>query len=224
MPCNPSVYHAKKADEFNNPGTQDVEEENFKYYQNDEYENPEKGENQYIKTIEKPLEVKLDELKKNPKGGEAYTCYESSLLGEIMLDKREEQDMNVGLKESTPLKLQIIGGEPFGVLNQNTLESDRRPIPVVDKEKNIVLTPKTKEEQEAYNEFMNDLLERLAKAHNMQVDDVFKFVMTLGCDTINFEKVNHALLKLTEEAQPAHKKAVLPSKKSVINTKSKPIR
>jgi hypothetical protein len=226
---HPSVYYTIKTDQFNLEGLEgnpDTGRNLEKWYGNQEYDNPtnsdgSKTQSHYQKTVSKPLEQRLDELK-SVGVTDAYGTLQPK-DPEVFLVKRIV-DEYCDLKEGTPMKQHVISSEPFGTNYQNTFESERKQVPKLDKEKNIVLTPNTKEEQESHNQFLQDILEQLGKAHNMSKDDVMKFILSLSCETLSFEKVNHALLKATEESQNQPRKAVITTKKPAKHTKADPIR
>lgn len=221
---HPSKYYVKKT--LKNEEA-DGEKQLSEWFQNTEYDQKPEGENQYLKTIARPTEDKLKDKKPIsdplaafgsilPPGGELYAA--GFLLG------KRELDANVDLREGTPVKQLATDNEPFGLLHQNTLEKERRPIPKYDKEKNITLTPKTKEEEERYSNFLNVIIDDLAKTHNMDPNEVFKFVMSMSCETISFEKVHHALLKAGEQKQPQPKKQIVTTKRASKTTAFEPIR
>lgn len=223
---HPSVYYSKKTDQFNLKGNPDAGKNLEEWYENQPYDDPDNSEGSkpqthYLKTVSKPLEQRLDQLKAVGVK-DAYSSLQPEDK-EVYLVKRL-LDPNCDLKEGTPMKQHVTACEPFGTMYQNAPESEKKPVPKLDKEKNIVLTPNTKEEQETHNQFMTDLLERLSKAHNIPVDEVLRFVMSISCDTLSFEKVHHALLKATEDTQSLPRKAPITSKKPAKHTKTDSIR
>lgn len=200
---HPSKYFAMNTNKGNliNPDI-DPEEENNQYYDNQVFEQTaddfENRSSQYHKTIGKTLEEKLRECKPIsnpdmafgsllPPGGNYYGS----------LGKRADGAHDEEGEGEEPFKVMVSESQPFGVLNENTLD-DRRILPKHDKEKNIIITPKTKEEVEGTKKFFNDMLENLAKTHNMKVEDVLKFTLELKCDVFCFENIHQALLKAAE--------------------------
>jgi hypothetical protein len=224
---HPSIYYFKKTEEFGKKQNPDAPEEVDKFYSNDVYDEKPESKSHYAETISKPTEMKLKD--RTPISG-PFAAFNSTwqaggdALQEAYLLGKKELDPNVDLREGTPMK-QFAGDlEPFGLLNQNTLEADKKAYPKYDKEKNIMLTPKTKEEVEANTLFCNEAMESLAKKHNMGVDAVLKFAMSLNSETLSYDKIDQALLKITEPPQQQPKKQVTVSKKSAKHVVSNPIR
>jgi hypothetical protein len=223
----PSVYYARKLEAQANKGNPDDPENLDKFYSNDAYNTKPETDNQYSKTISLPTELKLKDHKPLndplsgygsylPAGGEIYDA-------DYLLGKRNP-DPNVGLTEANPTKHSSGDTEVFGVLNQNTLDERKFIIPKIDKEKNIVLTPKTKEEEELSRTFSNEMLAHLGAKHGMKPDQVFSFIMDLKCDVISVEKIDEALQMITEQSQLQPKKQIVPLKKSTKQKILDPIR
>lgn len=202
---HPSVFFAEKTLKSERiVEEQDPEELVNQYYDNQVYEQVDQEETneiresmQYRNSISKPLAEKLKDCVPISSPEKAFGTilppgggiYES-------LGKRELNSGETGEGEEPSKKL-VSDSTPFGVLNENTLD-DRRVLPKHDKEKNIVLTPNTKEEIESHKQFLNETFESLAQTHNMEVSQVLKFALDLKLEILSFDKIHQALLKVAE--------------------------
>ena len=69
-------------------------------------------------------------------------------------------------------------------------------------------TPTTKEEEEAYNKFIEGLFEKLASDHSLSKDQIFMIALSMPNPSFDYAAISQAILKYKEEnqAEPAAKK------------------